>query len=442
MSEDPVGGRILVVAPFKPDGLRDGGADSSVRTDDASGSDDAERRPPADGDGERVGDTPDAEEHDEPSTDPEFVADGIAERLSAEVVLKNDRTAEEYLADLGPTIDCVVVLGSDTGPIGCLGDDVSIPAVVCERPVVMTDASESATIPIATVVDRVRAIVRETRGRSDLQEQNTRLTALSRYARDITGCETVDAVLDRTVEAATDALAFDYCVILLADGDRLVPRASALPDPDLSPSSATEGIAGRTLETGDAEIVADMQSDPDAVVEHDDLHAVLSVPIDSQGVLQIASRSRDVFDERDKEFAEILSGYTREALARLEREVALRAERDRLHAFYTAIPVPALCVERQAGAMTVTEVNSAYEEVFADVPTGQPLTAAVPTQAERDRYETALTDGSLSRETCVRRVGDRNEGVALTVIPVSPPGGPGHAFGVYRTDRVGADEDE
>ncbi len=442
MSEDPVGGRILVVAPFEPEGRRGGGADSSVRTGGSSGSDGAECQSPVDGDGERVGDTPDAEDYDESSTDPEAVADGIADRLSAEVVLRNERTAEEYLADLGPTIDCVVVLGSDTGPLGRLGDDVSIPAVVCERPVVAADASESAAIAVSAVADRVQAVVREVRGRSDLQDQHTRLTTLSRYARDITGYETVEAVLDRTVEAATDALAFDYCVIMMTDGNRLVPRASALPDPDVSPSGATEGIAGRTLETGDAEVVADMQSDPDAVVEHDDLHAILSVPIGSRGVLQVASRSHDAFDERDREFAEILSGYTREALARLEREVALRAERDRLHAFYTAIPVPVLCVERQAGTMTVTEVNGAYEEVFGGVPTGQPLTAVVPTQAECDRYETALTDGSRSRETVVRRVGDRNEDVTLAVIPVSTPGGSEYAFGVYRTDRAGVDEDE
>ena len=453
MTQDPVAGRVLVVAPSEPgSGSGDGsfaGAGGASGAD-ASGAESVDGEDGADGSNrtsrgtdERPGGASESEKSRDRGTDPDTVAAGIADRLPVEVVLRDERTAGEYLDELGPTIDCVVVLGSDTGPLGCLPDDVSIPAVVCERPVVETGGAEGATtVPVAAVAERVRAVVRETRSRSDLRDQNTRLTALSRYARDITGYETVEAVLDRTVEAATDALAFDYCVIMMTDGNRLVPRASALPDPDVSPSGATEGIAGRTLETGDAEVVADMQSDPDAVVEHDDLHAVLSVPIGSRGVLQVASRSHDAFDERDREFAEILSGYTREALARLEREVALRAERDRLHAFYTAIPVPVLCVERQAGTMTVTEVNGAYEEVFGGVPTGQPLTAVVPTQAECDRYETALTDGSRSRETVVRRVGDRNEDVTLAVIPVSTPGGSEYAFGVYRTDRAGVDEDE
>ena len=465
MTEDPVGGRVLVVAPSGPGG---GSGDGSfVRGGDASGTDasgagsaDGEEVPPGDvgeptADGEDSASDADRSDWatrntDEPSgdpfdsggspdrgSDPDTVAAGIADRLPVEVVLRDERTAGEYLDELGPTIDCVVVLGSDTGPLGYLPDDVSIPAVVCERPVVETDGAEGATtIPVAAVAERVRAVVRETRRRSDLRDQNTRLTALSRYARDITGCETVDAVLDRSVAAVTDALAFDYCVILLSDGDRLVPRASALPDPELRHIGVTEGIAGRTLSSGEAEIVADIQSDPDAVVDHDDLHALLSVPIGARGVLQIASHTCDAFDERDKEFAEILAGYTREALARLEREVSLRAERDRLYAFYRAIPVPVICVERREGETTVVEVNDAYEEVFPGSPAGQSLSTAVPTETERDRYEAALDGEGTSRGSVVRRVGSGEETLALTVIPVTPPGGSHYAFGVYRTAQI------
>jgi len=424
---DPGGGRVLVVAPSASGAGPDG--DGSGVRGDASGV-------------ESGGDRPGAGTGADGGSDPEAVAAGIADRLPVEVVLRDERTAAEYLAELGPTIDCVVILGSDTGPIGRLADDVSIPAVVCERPVVGGDDDpEPTTIPVAAVTERVRAVVREARRRSDLQDQNARLTALSRYTHDITGCETVDAVLDRTLEAATDALAFDYCVVMLVDGDRLVPRASTLPDPQLSSCGVTEGIAGRTLETGDAEIVADMQSDPDAVVEHEDLHAVLSVPIGSRGVLQVASRSCDAFDDRDREFAEILSGVTREALARLEREVTLRAERDRLHGFYMTLPVPVLCVERDGGEATVAEVNGAYEGAFGETPTGESVSAAVPTGTERDRYERVLDDGVVSRGPVGRRVDGDETDVGLTVIPVSPPGGAEYAFGVYRTGAVDAGED-
>ena len=461
MTEDPVGGRVLVVAPPEPDGDSDGG--SSVRSDDASGTDTGGARSADGGDttpdwsGPSATDGADRDDRtaggqsEPPGTpsgsrdgsdlgcDPQTIAAGLAKRLPAEVVLRDERTAGEYLDELGPTIDCVVALGGEAGPLGALDDDVSIPAIVCDRPIVERDASASEVITLDGLADRVRTVVREARSRSDLRDQNTRLTALSRYARDITGCETVDAVLERTLEAATDALAFDHCVILLVEGDRLVPRASELPDPELSHIPVTEGLAGRTLASGEAEIVADMQSDPDAITEHNDLHAVVSVPIGSRGVLQITSHDRDAFDERDKEFAEILSGYTREALARLEREVTLRTERDRLHAFYTAVPVPILCVERREGELVVTDANDAFVEAFSVCPADRPLSAVVPTEAERERYEAVLDGVGTSRGTVVRRVDDGEKAVPLTVIPVSPPDGSAYAFGVYRTEQVGGD---
>ena len=438
-----VGGRVLVVAPSDSGGDPDGRGDSFTRGGNASridpdgetsavkGADEGpgddggtEGTPLDDGSSARDTDTPagtpDGSPGESAGSDggvrrcgPKAVADGIADRLPVDVVLRDEQTAGEYLEELGPTIDCVVVLGDDTGPLGRLDEDLSVPAVVCEHPVVETGLDpDTGAIPVSAVASRVQTVVRETRRRSDLQDRNTRLTALSRYARDITGCETVDAVLDRTVAAVTDALAFDHCVVLVSDGEYLVPRASVLPDPELGTIGVTEGVAGRTLASGEAEIVPDMQSDPDAVVDHDELHALLSVPIGARGVLQIASHARDAFDERD-----------------------------RLHAFYRAVPVPAICVERRDGEATVVEVNAAYEEVFSGSRAGQSLSAAVPTETERGRYEAALDGEGTSRGPVVRRVGSGEETLALTIIPVAPPGGPRYAFGVYRTARVDGDAD-
>ena len=430
VSEESVGGRVLVVAPAGsehgsgPDD-RDG---SFVRGGDASGTDREERA------GET--DDPETADSDGPASracSPQEVAAGLSDRLPVEVVFRDERTAPEYLDELGPTLDGVVVLGSETGPLGSPVDDGSVSAIVCEGPIVEDSGAVSAdAVTVGEVTAEVRAVVREGRARSDLRDQNARLTALNRYARDIAGCETVDAVLDRTVEAATDALAFDFCVILLVDGGQLVPRASALPEPELHPIDVTDGIAGRTLAAGASEIVEDIQSDPDAVVEHDDLHAVLSVPIGSEGVLQVASYDRDAFDERDREFAEILSGYTREALARLEREAGLRVERDRLHGFYTGLPVPALCVERRDDGIAVTSTNAAYGSAFGGSQESRLLRDAVPTDGERELYEAALRTGSVVRGPITRSVADGpDERYVLVAVPVSPPGGSDYAFGVY-----------
>ena len=175
MTQDPVAGRVLVVAPSEPgSGSGDGSfaGDGGASGADASGAESVDGEDGADGSNrtsrgtdERPGGASESEKSRDRGTDPDTVAAGIADRLPVEVVLRDERTAGEYLDELGPTIDCVVVLGSDTGPLGCLPDDVSIPAVVCERPVVETGGAEGATtVPVAAVAERVRAVGTRTRG--------------------------------------------------------------------------------------------------------------------------------------------------------------------------------------------------------------------------------------------------------------------------------------
>jgi putative methionine-R-sulfoxide reductase with GAF domain len=365
--------------------------------------------------------------------DPSSIASELASRLSAEVVVRCGETATEYVEELGPTIDCVVVLDEEIDPLCDLLRTEPVPLVVYNPPIL---AVVEGNVPEGDVLDaltaRVEAEIRTDRTRSKLRESNARLTALSHYAEDITACETVDAVMERTIEATTDALAFEFCVVLLIEGDRLVSRASTLPDPELSPIHVEEGIAGRTLRRGESEIVDDMQRDDDAIVEHDDLHAVLSVPIDDCGVMQVVSDRRGAFDERDREFVEILAGYTREALERIEREVTLREERDRLHAFFDVLPAPSICVEQPDGVPRVADVNAAYSEQFGDVDGGSLLSDVIPTEAELDRYETAFGTGETSTGTVQRpAAGEFSDEFTLTLVPASPPGSPECVYGIY-----------
>lgn len=362
---------------------------------------------------------------------PETVVSELDRRLSADVVSRSGETAIEYVEELGPTLDCVVVLGDDRPLIHELVRGGSVPMVVYEPPLVGA-VDGTVTDTLEEFIERVQTEIRADQAQSELQESNARLTTLSHYAEDITACETVEEVLRRTVEATTDALAFDHCVVLLVEDGMLVPQASTLPEPKVSATHVSEGIAGRTLATGDSEIVPDMQSDPDAVPEHENLHAVVSVPIGSRGVIQIASGSRDAFDERDLEFVEILAGYTREALERIEREVTLREERDRLHAFFGDLPAPAIYVERHDGVTSVEEANAAYGDRFGDVAAGSRLSALAVTDAEVDQYDTAFETGDVVTEIVERPIADGDtEEFVLSVVPVSPPGVKECAYGIY-----------
>jgi GAF domain-containing protein len=375
--------------------------------------------------------------------DPETVLAVLEGELDAEVVVRCGETATEYVSELGPTLDCVVVLGDNRPLIHELIEDGSVPTIVCEPPIIgRIDKAVAGEDSIEELVERIRVELENDHTRNALRESNARLTALSHYAEDITACETVDAVAERTVEATTDALAYDYCVVRLVEGELLVPRASTLPEARVNTSRVTDGIAGRTLRGGESEIVADIQTDPDAIPEHDDLRAGLSVPIGDRGVIQVASTDRDAFGEQDREFVEILAGYTREALERIEREVTLRKERDRLHAFFGELPVPAVHIERLDGVACVKEINCAYADQFGEVEPGDRLSEIVSTDVEREQFEAALETGRVSADM-VERPSDDGEvrEFALSVVPVPTPGVESCAYGIYvdrATELLGA----
>ncbi|MFB6252295.1 MAG: GAF domain-containing protein [Halobellus sp.] len=376
---------------------------------------------------------------DDPGSDaaPSFdtVLRALKTHLAADVVVRCRTTYTEYVEELGPTLDCVVVLGKDESLVRALVEHTSVPTVIYSPPVVgSVDGVHSGDNNIETLLSRVESAVQENQHVSELRESNARLAALSHCAENITACKTTDAVAERTIEAATDALAFEYGVVFLAECGRLIPRASVLPDPEVSATDIEDGIAGRTLATGESEVVADMQSDPDAVPEHDDLHAVLSVPVGDKGVIQVVSDERDAFDDRDAEFLEILAGYTAEALERIEREGALRRERDRLHAFFNEMPAAAIYVERdrREQSIYVRETNRTYDDRFGTVKAGTTLRSVVPSDSEVEQYEAAIGTGGISTGRVERTTADGSTTTfALRVISVLLPGGHSGAFGIY-----------
>jgi PAS domain-containing protein len=378
--------------------------------------------------------------------DQSAVASSLTARLSGQTVVRCGPTAAEYLLELGPTVDCVVSLCGDTEAVRAVErTDSTIPLVVYgDGP----DGSHvDAVVPTAAGVDglveQIRAQVAHSREESHLEEVNAKLTALGRYAKEITGCETVQDVCDQTIEATLDALAFDFCVLALVEGDRIVPYGSTLPTKAQRPIGIDQGIAGRTLEAGEPQVVADMQTDPDATFKERGFRSVVSVPIGDRGTLQVVSREVGAYEERDVEFLEILAGYTNEALARLEREAALRAERDRFHTLFDGLPGPAVYVEsEEPGGARVREVNAAYETLFPDgtEAVGAPASEALPTARERALVLDHLRDDGPARERVERTLRDGGtSSVSLTLVPVEHVGQAASGFLVYVLDGEGLD---
>lgn len=376
------------------------------------------------------------------------ISSALADKLPGQTVVRCGATAVEYLSELGPTVDCVVSVGNDTSAVSNIAEmDSTIPLVVYGEDIVSTDVD--AVIPptagIDDVVARVEAEVSESREASHLEEVNAKLTALARYAKEITGCETVQDVCGRTVDATIDALDFDFCILALVEGDQIVPYGATLSPEDQRPIDVTEGIAGRTLETGEPQVVDDMQSDPDAAFKDRGYRAVTSVPVGDRGVLQVVSEEEaGVYDDRDVEFLEILAGYTNEALARLERETALRTERDRFHALFDGLPAPAVYVESdRPGDYRVREINAAYERTFPDgaAAVNASLSEALPTARERRLVSDQLRGDGPVRENVERTVRDGGtETLSVTLVPVQHVGLSASGFLVYRGTEASPDE--
>ncbi|MDG5817691.1 PAS domain S-box protein [Natronococcus sp. A-GB7] len=174
---------------------------------------------------------------------------------------------------------------------------------------------------------------------SERTRHRTVLESLHEIATTIQTAESVDAVCERTVDAAADVLEFDLCSLLLCEGEWLVPRATSADAPmgGSRPMRLDQGLAGKTFQSGDSSIVDEVTPDGDADPAKDYYRSGFSVPVGDSGVFQAASTDTAAFDAQDVEFAELLVSHTANAIERLERERALKQQNDRLEEFASIV---------------------------------------------------------------------------------------------------------
>ncbi|WP_424000095.1 PAS domain S-box protein [Haloarcula salina] len=168
-----------------------------------------------------------------------------------------------------------------------------------------------------------------------LRTQRGSLEALNRFASRVQSEANVDAICDRTVEAAADILDFDMCTVMLRDGEWLVPRATSK---DAPPGGSRrmrldQGLAGLTYRTGASQVVADIDRDENADPAKPTYKSGLSVPVGDLGVFQAVMSEVDGFETQDVELAELLARHTATAIERVEREQHLRRQNERLDEF-------------------------------------------------------------------------------------------------------------
>jgi PAS domain S-box-containing protein len=152
---------------------------------------------------------------------------------------------------------------------------------------------------------------------------------------ELAACESRQAVLEQTVDAAGRVLEFDRAAVAVEDGGLLEVRAMsnelALQDHPTLP--ADEGIAGKTYQQERAILVEDVAESDEAKPQSGDMRSALSVPVHDIGVFQAVETVPGAFDQQDLELAKLLVQHTETALERLARERELRDQNERLEQF-------------------------------------------------------------------------------------------------------------
>jgi len=178
----------------------------------------------------------------------------------------------------------------------------------------------------------VRGAIRDVTGR---HEREAALETLHERTTTIQTADTVESVCELTVTAAAELLEFELCSVLLREGDWLVPYALSeeAPPGGSRRMHVDRGLAGKTVRTGQPQVVEDVGDDDVSDPAKDSYRSGLSVPIGDHGVFQAVETETGAFGSRDVTLAELLVSHTATAIDRIEHERTLTREKERLDDF-------------------------------------------------------------------------------------------------------------
>ncbi|WP_435181609.1 PAS domain S-box protein [Halorussus sp. AFM4] len=165
----------------------------------------------------------------------------------------------------------------------------------------------------------------------ELREEKRKIEELHEVASEMEGCHDESAVYRLGVEAAEEILEFDICGIDVEEDGYLVPVATSteMPTEGYESLAADQGIAGRTYQTGESFVVADVRRMDEAEPVQQEYRSILSVPVGDRGVFQAGSRETDAFDEDDRELAELLLSHVSAVVSRIDSQAALRESEEK-----------------------------------------------------------------------------------------------------------------
>ncbi|MFC3957498.1 hybrid sensor histidine kinase/response regulator [Halovivax cerinus] len=260
----------------------------------------------------------------------------------------------------------------------------------------------------------------------DRDDANRKLHRLHDIVTRMDAVENESDIFELAVESAERILAFDACNIAEVEDGKIVARAATAPelDVDVPLADATDGIAGKTIRTGESYLISDVSAEPEAIPTNASYRSALSIPLGESGVFQAISTEEGYYDESDLTLAELLVAHVADALDRTRYQDALTIERDHFAALFENVPDPAIEYRLVDGEPRIEAVNSAFVSLFGVEPDDaigtSTLALLVPDEHRdeaRERYAAIAAETRIDAEV-VRETADGVRPFLLRSVPV------------------------
>jgi signal transduction histidine kinase len=177
--------------------------------------------------------------------------------------------------------------------------------------------------------------IRETR-ESDAVEE------LHRATNQLYEADSLEECYEITIHAAVNILGMDWCSLVAPADDVDMFEIKAISEEGTvavghRPFGLDEGLAGHVYQTKETHYVGDLSTSEIAKPTDETIKACLTVPVGEWGVFHAMSRQRDAFDERDRNWAELLCMSLGTAIERTERAARLESQNQRLEEFTSIV---------------------------------------------------------------------------------------------------------
>ncbi|MCJ7731924.1 GAF domain-containing protein, partial [Candidatus Bathyarchaeota archaeon] len=178
------------------------------------------------------------------------------------------------------------------------------------------------------VIDGKRFTITYARNIEERVRYRSNLKALYRHINELAQADTVEAIIDTTLDAMSQALEFEFSSILQVVEDRLVLYTKNPEYQGLVLSLDGRGLTVQAANTQSTILVEDTRKEPNYLMGSQTSLSELDVPVivddKTVAVLNVEQNTVNAFNENHKILLETLASHVSAAFYRLENEKQLK----------------------------------------------------------------------------------------------------------------------